>query len=104
MFFFVNGKILLPKNLHPSFLPQPSTCVAFPEDAGIPGKENPGANTRDIAHTRFFAIPRVSPTVKGIPEKNSLVKVAKRGVFQRCVETTLEASSAVDMGSLLCKV
>ena len=34
------------------------------------------------------AIPR-SPTMKGIPAYSLLVKVA-RGVFQRCVETTLE--------------
>ena len=34
------------------------------------------------------AIPR-SPTMKGIPDYSLLVKVA-RGVFQRCVETTLD--------------
>ena len=42
----------------------------------------------DIAHHEK-AIPR-APTMKGFPTYNLLVKVA-RGVFQRCVETTLES-------------
>ena len=40
-----------------------------------------------LEHTQS-AIPG-SPTMKGIPAYSLLVKVA-RGVFQRCVETTLE--------------
>ena len=48
--------------------------------------------THPISHTRS-AIPR-SPTMKGIPAYSLLVKVAW-GVFQRCVETTLEKKNSL---------
>ena len=45
-----------------------------------------------IPYSTPQAIPR-SPTMKGIPTYSLLVEVA-RGVFQRCVETTLFINSS----------